>query len=297
MTPAERGFLLLTSTLGDPARPVLTAAELRTLARRAVGVPAQNQERDLSETDLIRMGFSAEFGRRVERLLGEESRLDRYLAEGARLNCFPICRVSEKYPHAVRRKLNPDAPGCLWYKGDLSLLEGKKIALVGSRDIPEPNRLFAREVGIRAAEQGYTLVSGNARGSDRTAQEACLSRGGKVISIVADELWRREGSKDLLLLSEEGYDLPFSSVRALSRNRLIHCLGDMTFVACCTLEKGGTWSGTTQNLRHGWSPVFQFDDGSPSSAALSARGARLIQPDALRNIEELSFWEPNLFDR
>ena len=35
MTGAEKGFLLLTSHLGDPARPVLTTAQFRTLAVRA----------------------------------------------------------------------------------------------------------------------------------------------------------------------------------------------------------------------------------------------------------------------
>ena len=34
MNPRERGFLLLTSHLGDPDRSVLTVAQLRTLAMR-----------------------------------------------------------------------------------------------------------------------------------------------------------------------------------------------------------------------------------------------------------------------
>ena len=34
MNPRERGFLLLTSHLGDPERKVLTVAQLRSLALR-----------------------------------------------------------------------------------------------------------------------------------------------------------------------------------------------------------------------------------------------------------------------
>ena len=38
----------------------------------------------------------------------------------------------------------------------------------------QENRTFAEEVGRQAALQGLTLVSGNARGADRAAQESCV---------------------------------------------------------------------------------------------------------------------------
>ena len=72
------------------------------------------------------------------------------------------------------------------------LFRSPAVALVGSRELRAENRKFAAAVGYRAAEEGLTLVSGNARGADRTAQEACLAAGGRVISIVADELSRSE---------------------------------------------------------------------------------------------------------
>ena len=37
--------------------------------------------------------------------------------------------------------------------------------------------------------------------------------------------------------------------------------------------QGGTWDGTTKNLRHGWSSVLCFDDGTEASAALAGMGA------------------------
>ena len=71
----------------------------------------------------------------------------------------------------------------------------------------------------------------------------------------------------------EGYDLPFSAQRALSRNHFIHAMGEKTLVAQCRAGAGGTWDGTTENLRRGWSPVFVSDDGSEGAQALIARGA------------------------
>ena len=73
--------------------------------------------------------------------------------------------------------------------------------------------------------------------------------------------------------AEQGYDLPFSAQRALSRNHFIHAMGEKTLVAQCRAGAGGTWDGTTENLRRGWSPVFVSDDGSEGAQALIARGA------------------------
>ena len=80
----------------------------------------------------------------------------------------------------------------------------------------------------------------------------------------------------MLYVSEEDFDEPFSSQRALSRNRVIHALGRMVFVAQSDLGKGGTWDGTVKNLRFGWSPVACFRDGSEASSQLEQMGAYLI---------------------
>lgn len=255
MNPRERGFLLLSSHLGDPGRRPLTAAQLRSLAQRISGMEQPREDRELTLRDLQQLGFGGELARRILGLLAQEDVLDYYLNRGRKLDCVPLTRVSDGYPLLLRKRLGQDSPGCLWAKGDLSLLDTPAIALVGSRDLELPNRSFAREVGIQAARQGLTLVSGNARGADKTAQNACLAAGGSVISVVADALTEHPVRERILYLSEDGYDEAFSPQRAISRNRCIHCLGRMAFVAQATLEKGGTWDGTVKNLRSGWSSV------------------------------------------
>jgi len=280
LTPRERGFLLLSSHLGDPSRKVLTTAQLRTLADRVRLGEKPLRDRDLTEEDLIPLGYGREFARQVVSLLGGEALLDAYLERGRRMDCFPVTRVSPGYPLILRQRLGLDSPGCLWAKGDTEILNTPAIALVGSRDLEEPNRAFAAEVGRQAALRGLALVSGNARGADRTAQEACLEAGGKVISIVADELSRQPQVRNVLYLSQEDFDEPFSAQRALSRNRCIHALGRMVFVAQSDLGKGGTWDGTVKNLRFGWSPVACFQDGSESAHRLERMGAYLVDhPD------------------
>jgi len=295
MNHTDAGFLLLTGKLGNPYRKPLTTAQLRLLTQRAKLLPMPSGEEKLTAQHLAAIGIGSSLITQILRLLDDEPSLNAYLANAQKLGCTPIARSNEAYPLILRKRLGNDAPGCLWAKGDLRLLKMPTVSLVGSRDASLENRRFAREVGIQAAKQGYALVSGNARGNDVTAQNACLEAGGCVISVVADELAQYHRSDNILYISEEDYDEPFSVQRALSRNRVIHAMGEIVFVAQCTLGKGGTWSGTVQNLKHRWSSVFCCRDQSPASLELEQMGAVLIEPEHLQNFKSLCEAQLRLF--
>lgn len=255
-----------------------------------------SEKRDLTVKDLLELGYGAEAAEHILLLLSRQEQLDYYVNQGARWDCYPITRISKQYPVSLRNRLGNDCPGCLWAKGDSTLLERPAVALVGSRDLREENLRFAVEVGRQAARQGYVLISGNARGADRTAQESCLQHGGQVISIVADSLVNCKDTPGVLYLSEDGFDCGFSAVRALSRNRLIHSMGAITLVAQCGSGKGGTWTGTTQNLRHNWTPVFCFQDGSEGITRLSQMGANTVDIFDLTDFSQLQNPNITLFD-
>lgn len=287
MNPRERGFLLLSSCLGDPGRRPLTTAQLRVLADRSWQLDCTEPDRELTAGDIQALGYGPEMTRRILELLGQETELEHYLAVARRKGCFPLTRVSAGYPLRLRRRLGLDSPGVLWIKGDPALLDTPLISLVGSRELMAENRRFAEEAGRQAALQGYTLVSGNARGADRTAQEACLEAGGSVLCAVADQLTEHPVREGILYISEENYDAPFSAQRAISRNRCIHALGDKTLVAQCSPGTGGTWDGTVKNLRFGWSSVFCFEDGSEAFQRLQQMGARAITREQLWDLSQL----------
>lgn len=297
MTAREKGFLLLTSLLGDPNRRPLTTAQVRTLADRVRSAPRTNGDRQLSSRDLTAMGYALEMAERIINLMNDEVLLEHYLKRGERSGCHAISRIGQDYPDRLHIRLGLDAPGCLWSRGELSLLERPAVALVGSRELDGEHLAFAREVGRQAARQGFVLVSGNARGADKAAQESALAAGGDVIAVVADELERYTPDAHTLYLSEDGFDLPFSAQRALSRNRVIHCLGLRTFVARCAYQHGGTWDGTVKNLRFGWSPVYCFADGSPASELLQEMGAEGIELSELHDFAALSVKFFGLFDQ
>ena len=295
MNAREEGFLLLTSTLGVPGRKTLTAPQLRTLARRVQNAKWDDLDREMELSDLIALGYSRELAQRILVLLEDGELLAYYCQRGRKRDCYPISRVSAGYPQRLQRSLGLESPGCLWCKGDPALLDLPAVSLVGSRDLLPENRAFAREVGRQAARQGYVLVSGNARGADQAAQNACLEAGGKVICVVADSLAEHSLKENVLYISEEDFDTPFSAQRALSRNRVIHSLGQMTFVAQCGYQQGGTWDGTVKNLRFGWSNVYCFADGSPASHLLAEMGAQTIELCQLSDFASLPKQVAGLF--
>ena len=293
MTGAERGFLLLTGYLGDPGAKPLSVPQFRELTRRCRQMEKPKQQRDLKVEDLKKLGCDRDFGQRVIDLLNRQEQLDYYLEIAGKAGCVPVTRISECYPNRLHKVLGMDAPACLWIKGDRDILNMPRVSLVGSRDLLPENRVFARMVGAQAAKQGYALVSGNARGADMEAQESCLANGGYVICVVADPLQSHGVRENVLYMAEDGFDISFSSYRALSRNRIIHGLCENTFVAQCALGRGGTWSGAKNNLRHGLSNLYCFADGSEAADQLCAMGAQLVdlsdpeswfnqQPDQLK---------------
>ena len=288
MSLKEYSFLLLTGKLGDPSRMPLTTAQLRTLAQRIPLLQSSSDDSQLTIAHLASIGIGEPLAGRILRLLEDTPQLEAYLARAKKAGCIPVTRTNEDYPLILRKRLGLDAPGCLWLKGDPQILKMPAVSLVGSRELRNANRDFAREVGMQAAKQGYVLVSGNDRGADIVAQNACLEAGGQVICVVADALCEHTERKNILFLSEEDYDEPFSALRALRRNRVIHCLGEITFAAQCTLEKGGTWDGSVRNLKKLWSPLYCFDDGSQAMQELECMGASLVLTPELSDFPKLT---------
>ena len=173
----------------------------------------------------------------------------------------------------------------LFAKGEAELLSARCISVVGSRELSGEGRVFAAEAGRRIAAEGFALCSGGAAGADRAAQDACLAHGGSAVIFPAGRLTDCPAQEHVLYLAEQAYDAPFSTPRALGRNYLIHAMGEKTLVAQCRAGSGGTWDGTTENLKHGWSPVFVHDDGTPGARALIERGAAAVR--TLGRLDEL----------
>ena len=294
MRPSEEGLLLLCCKLGQPVRP-LSPSEYKQLEAYVRAMNLTRSKDDFQEVTpkyLASLGYSEEMSQRIHSLLDRPEVLKSYLA--AQPDISIITRISDRFPHRLRR-LGSDCPPALFCKGDTALLDSRCISLVGSRMLFPRGSAFARRIGTMAANEGFTLVSGGASGADSAAQEACLAAGGDVICFVPDRLESYSSRPHVLYCCAEGYDLPFSNTRALRRNFFIHAMGEKTFVAQCPRTAGGTWQGSKENLKHGWSELYVLNDGSEGADALARLGASFVEDD-LPPLADLLSYQLSIFD-
>ena len=78
----------------------------------------------------------------------------------------------------------PDSPVVLWAQGDLSALEGPKLAVVGTRGPTREGIHNAQTFARDLASRGWCVVSGMALGVDGVAQRAALNAGGRTIGVL-----------------------------------------------------------------------------------------------------------------
>lgn len=287
MTPKEAGFILLTSHLGDPTRPVLTPHMMLSVHRAVSQARKDHPEANLSTGELLRMGVDPDLAQRITYLMSQRQQMEDYVRAGLDQGLVPLTPASADYPALLLKRRGFEAPGCLWAKGNIDYLRNPAISSVGSRDLREAGRDFSRDVGEQCGRQGFTVASGHAIGSDSTVELCCVEEGGKAISVLPGRLDRQPGDRDYLYLTEFDYDMDFSATRALSRNHTIHCLGIVTLVTQCTEGKGGTWSGAYANLKNKWTPVGCDNRGGPGNQALHRLGAQLVDYKELYNLPKL----------
>ena len=107
-----------------------------------------------------------------------------------------IKKEDKTYPKLLKNI--PDPPEKLYCIGDVGLLEGKKLAAVGSRKCSEYGKTTAMRIGDACARYDVALVSGMAKGIDSFAHIGALKAGGKTIAVLGcgvDICYPRENRK------------------------------------------------------------------------------------------------------
>lgn len=164
-----------------------------------------------------------------------------------------IPKEDPRYPEMLRRI--PDAPQVLYGIGDVSLLQRRGLAAVGSRKCTEYGKRVAMQIGKTAAQNGVVLISGMAKGIDRFAHLGALRAGGKTIAVLgsgADICYPRENRQLYDEIAESGLLLsqfpPGTEPRPYTfpqRNRIIAGLAEATAVV-----EAGTNSGALITAEH-----------------------------------------------
>jgi DNA processing protein len=187
------------------------------LARRGGGAPPRLFGRDAAEREIAR----------VEKLGA------RYLTLGQGL-----------YPRLLAEL--EDAPPLLMAKGNLNLLDGMAVAIVGARNASAAACRFARGLAYDLGQEDLVVVSGLARGIDSAAHDGALETG--TIGVVAggiDIFYPPENAERQKALYERGLVLaempPGTEPRARHfpyRNRIIAGISAGTVVVEAARRSG-----------------------------------------------------------
>lgn len=159
-----------------------------------------------------------------------------------------------KYPKQLRIIKNP--PKQLYLDGNIELLSTKGIAIIGSRNCTKYGEKMAKKFTKDLCIQGFTIISGMAKGIDSIAHIESISVKGNTIAVLPSglksiypeeniKLYKQIIKNNGLVLSEYKENEKASSEKFLERNRIVSGLAIGTLVI-----EGGFRSGTsvTANL-------------------------------------------------
>ena len=286
-------ILLVSRLRADGVQP-LKASEFWRLID---GIEGPGQVLGQGVEGLISSGRLAEdLARRISALTDRATALafevDRLEQTGIRT----LTAFDEHYPRRWLARLGAKAPPLVHGAGALEQLDTPGLGVVGSRDVTEAGGEAAKEVARLAAGRGLPLVSGGARGVDQLAMDAAYEAGGAVVGILAESLSRKLKRPDMRRAVYDGStamctpyspDAPFSAGNAMGRNKLIYAQAALTVVIASDDGGGGTWSGASEALKHGYGPVavWRGDGEGPGNGLLQQRGAAPVS--SLEDIESL----------
>lgn len=259
-----QAILLLTAPLitgqnGVGSGELLTHGEYRRLAQllREKG----RGPSDLLGADsdgLLRESESVVAADRVRRLLDRGFLISQAVERWQSRAIWVTSRADPDYPKRIKNRLKDDSPVVLYGCGDIRLLEAGGLAVVGSRHADQTLIEYGEEVGRQCAQAHKTIVSGGARGIDSAAMSGALEAGGRATAVLSDSLERSVLNREnrnwlvddqLLLVSPYDPSAGFNVGHAMQRNKLIYALADAALVINADYEKGGTWTGATEQLQ------------------------------------------------
>ena len=205
----------------------------------------------------------------------------------------------DSLPDSLLALKNP--PKAIFYKGDLSLLDNFKVAIVGTR-APNPYTKSLTAKLSRAIAKYAVVVSGGALGVDIIAHTHSFPRTIMIAPSSLEIIYPRENAKMIqqiaqsaLILSEYERDYIPQKYSFLQRNRLVIALSDIVI-----LPQGDLKSGTSSSAKYALTlgkPIFTLPhryDESTLTNALLARGeakaiyniADFIEAHILPNVSE-----------
>ncbi len=237
--------------------------------------------------ELMGAGLSASVARSIEAGSAmddaiEQQRLLR--ASGTEL----VTMMDDRYPEGLRTIFDP--PLMLYVRGNVELLQGPGVAVVGTRRPSPYGVMVAEKFSRELAEAGLVVMSGMARGIDTAAHKAALAVKGKTLAVLgcgADVVYPAENrqlaaqiARDGLIVSEYPLRTPAYPQNFPVRNRIVSALSSGVMIV-----EGAQYSGSAITARLAMDQgreVFAVPGNVTSKQSwgpnlLIRQGARLVQ--------------------
>jgi DNA processing protein len=177
-----------------------------------------------------------------------------------------------------------EAPAVLFSRGDLAVLDGRRAAVIGTRNATATGRAIAHELGAGLAAASVRVVSGLARGIDGWAHRGVLTAAAAPpVGVVAcgldvvypaehRQLWHDVADHGLLLSEVPPGTTP-EAFRFPLRNRILAALAELVVVVE-SRATGGSLVTVDAAVRRGI-PVLAVP-GSPRSPAAEGTNRLLV---------------------
>lgn len=127
-------------------------------------------------SDLVDADRIADTLENLKRVIGEEA----LSSTGIRVH------GAGEYPQKLRDADHPVE--LLYYQGNWELVETNSVAIVGTRSPTEEGAFNAGLIAHKLVKNGFTVVSGLAKGIDTAAHTAALAAGGNTIAVIGTPL-------------------------------------------------------------------------------------------------------------
>ncbi len=171
----------------------------------------------------------------------------------------------------------------IYYKGDLGLLDPKKIklAIVGSRKMTDYGRRVIEKMVPVLVQAGVVIVSGFMYGVDQAAHEVCLDCGGETIAVLGwgidrelsiddEKLFGKFVKGKSLMMTEYYGKAPAEQYFFVQRNRIVVGLSDAVLVVEAA-ERSGTMTSVRWAKKMG-KPVLCVPGQITSKVSEGANG-------------------------
>lgn len=172
---------------------------------------------------------------------------------------------------------DPRRPAALFVRGDLAVLDARRVGIVGTRNATQRGRETAARFGYELASAGAVIVSGLAKGIDGSAHRGALAAAdAHPVAVVGSgpdrpyptqhtELWNTVAARGALI-SEWPPGTPPDAFRFPLRNRILAALVEV-LVVVESRERGGSLITAREAAERGVD-VFAVPGALQSRAAI-----------------------------